>query len=439
VWTLKGENMLEDITGRKNGKSVVLGIVGIAFALIACSTPAPVVETQDEAPLNGDSVPEENQPDMPSDNDNTRESAAADEQEGNDEVNISEEVPQALSGRGWETDWTQHTVPYDEIISGGVPRDGIRSIDDPTFKTIEQTDEWLTGTEPVIALEIDGEARAYPLSILTQHEIVNDTLNGVPVVVTFCPLCNSSVVFDRRVDGQVYEFGVSGLLRNSDLIMYDRATESLWQQFTGEGIVGLHAGDQLSFLPSTLISYTDFKTAYPDGVVLSDERPGRRYGSNPYQNYDQTTGRPFLYIGEIDPRLPVMMRVVGLNINGETKAYPFIELAQVDVVNDTVGGQDVAIFYQFGTNSALGASIIAQAEDVGAATVFDPVLDGQKLTFTLGADGFVDEQTGSRWNMVGQAVDGELVGAQLTPIKYSSDFWFAWAAFHEDTLIYQAN
>lgn len=431
--------MLEDITGRKNGKSVVLGIVGIAFALIACSTPAPVVETQDEAPLNGDSVPEENQPDMPSDNDNTRESAAADEQEGNDEVNISEEVPQALSGRGWETDWTQHTVPYDEIISGGVPRDGIRSIDDPTFKTIEQTDEWLTGTEPVIALEIDGEARAYPLSILTQHEIVNDTLNGVPVVVTFCPLCNSSVVFDRRVDGQVYEFGVSGLLRNSDLIMYDRATESLWQQFTGEGIVGLHAGDQLSFLPSTLISYTDFKTAYPDGVVLSDERPGRRYGSNPYQNYDQTTGRPFLYIGEIDPRLPVMMRVVGLNINGETKAYPFIELAQVDVVNDTVGGQDVAIFYQFGTNSALGASIIAQAEDVGAATVFDPVLDGQKLTFTLGADGFVDEQTGSRWNMVGQAVDGELVGAQLTPIKYSSDFWFAWAAFHEDTLIYQAN
>lgn len=431
--------MLEDITGRKNGKSVVLGIVGIAFALIACSTPAPIVGPQDEAPLNGDSVPEENQPDTSSDNGNTRESAAADEQEGNGEINISEEVPQALSGRGWETDWTQHTVPYDEIISGGVPRDGIRSIDDPTFKSIEQTDEWLTGTEPVIALVIDGEARAYPLSILTQHEIVNDTLNGVPVVVTFCPLCNSSVVFDRRVDGQVYEFGVSGLLRNSDLVMYDRATESLWQQFTGEGIVGLHAGDQLSFLPSILISYADFKAAYPDGVVLSDERAGRRYGSNPYQNYDQTTGRPFLYTGEIDPRLPVMMRVVGLDINGETKAYPFMELAQVDVVNDTVGGQDVAIFYQFGTNSALGASIISQAEDVGAATVFDPVLDGQKLTFTLGADGFVDEQTGSRWNMVGQAVDGELVGAQLTPIKYSSDFWFAWAAFHEDTLIYQAN
>ena len=148
----------------------------------------------------------------------------------------------------------------------------------------QQSADWLADNEPVVALEINGHARAYPLQILMWHEIANDTVLRCPTVaVTFCPLCNSAIVFDSRVGDEVYDFGVSGLLINSDLVMYDRTTESLWQQFTGEGIVGDHAGDQLSFIPSSLISFADFKELYPDGIVLSRETGYmRQYGTNPY-------------------------------------------------------------------------------------------------------------------------------------------------------------
>jgi hypothetical protein len=354
------------------------------------------------------------------------------------EVSTDGQLPDRLTSlaRLWMTDFSRHTVPYGEIISGGVPRDGIPSIDEPKFTNIGGADEWLADTEPVVALEIDGDARAYPLGILTRHEIANDEVGGVPVVVTFCPLCNSAVVFERRVDSEVVEFGVSGLLRNSDLIMYDRATESLWQQATGEGIVGAHAGDQLDFIASSIVSYGDFKAAYPDGQVLSPE--GGRYGINPYGGYDQREGRPFLFTGELDERLPAMWRVVGV-VQGETaKAYPYPALATLNVVNDVVSGQELVILYQKGTNSALGATVIAEAEDIGAAAVYDPNLNGQTLTFRYEDGRFVDEETGSTWNMLGQAVEGELAGEQLEPLLHSDHFWFAWAAFYPDTTIYEA-
>ena len=183
----------------------------------------------------------------------------------------------------WKTNWNRHTIQYDELLFGGPPRDGIPSIDAPKFISPAEAEAWLADNEPVIALEIDGDARAYPLQILIWHEIVNDVVGDVPVIVTFCPLCNATIVFDRRLDGTIYEFGASGLLRNSDLVMYDRTTESLWQQFTGEGIVGDLAGAQLTFLPSSIVSFADFRAAYPGGVVLSRETGyGRTYGSNPY-------------------------------------------------------------------------------------------------------------------------------------------------------------
>lgn len=338
----------------------------------------------------------------------------------------------------WGTDWNRHTVDYAEIISGGPPRDGIRSIENPPFIDFEEAGQWLAPTEPVIALEIDGDARAYPLQILTRHEIVNDVVGDVPVAVTFCPLCNSGIVFDRRVGDEVYEFGVSGLLRNSDLIMYDRTTESLWQQFTGEGIVGLHAGDQLDILPSSIVSFADFMEAFPAGQVQSTQ--GRGYGNNPYVGYDSIGNEPFLFRGPTDDRLPSMMRVVGVTIDDMKIAYPYNLLWEVGVINDTQYGQDLVIFHKFGTNSALGAAVIANAEDVGATGVFDPHLNGQKLTFILTGDGeIVDEQTGSTWNLLGQATGGELAGEQLEDIVHSDHFWFSWAAFFPDTRIYQSD
>ncbi|RME84239.1 MAG: DUF3179 domain-containing protein [Caldilineae bacterium] len=337
----------------------------------------------------------------------------------------------------WNTDWTRHTIRYDEILSGGPPRDGIPSIDEPKFISQEEAATWLADAEPVVALEIDGDARAYPLQILTWHEIVNDVVGGIPVAVTFCPLCNSAITFDRRFQGEVLEFGTSGLLRNSDLIMYDRTTESLWQQFTGEGIVGELAGARLTFIPSSLIGFGDFRVAYPDGVVLSrDTGFSRSYGRNPYAGYDNIGQNPFLFDGIPDERLPAMARVVTVDLGDVAVAYPLTILAEKGVIHDTPGGHDLVVFHVPGTVSALDASTIINSRDVGATGVFDPNLDGQKLTFKQQDKVFVDDQTGSTWNIVGQAIDGPLAGKQLTPILHADHFWFSWAAFKPETIIY---
>jgi hypothetical protein len=341
--------------------------------------------------------------------------------------------------RSWNTNWERRTIAYDEILSGGPPRDGIPSIDAPLFISPQEAGDWLADNEPVIAITHAGDARAYPLQILTWHEIVNDVVGETPVAVTFCPLCNSAVVFDRRLNGEVYEFGTSGLLRNSDLIMYDRTTETLWQQFTGEGLVGDLAGYQLTFLPSAIVSFADFRAAHPDGLVLSrDTGFSRRYGENPYVGYDAIGQNPFLYDGPVDGRLPAMARVVTVNLPGEglDLAYPLTILAEVGVINDRQGGQDLVVFHTPGTSSALDARDIAAGADVGATGVFDPNLNGQKLTFAREGDRIVDAQTGSAWNIFGQAVSGPLAGEALTRIVHADHFWFSWAAFRPDTLIY---
>lgn len=347
----------------------------------------------------------------------------------------------ALTG-SWNTNWERRTIEYDEVLSGGPPRDGIPSIDAPQFVNLDAAAQWLHDNEPVIALEIEGDARAYPLQVLTWHEIANDTVGGVPVVVTFCPLCNSALVFDRRVGDEVYEFGVSGLLRNSDLIMYDRTTESLWQQFTGEGIVGDHAGDQLTFLASSLVSFADFREAFPEGQVLSRETGfNRSYGRNPYEGYDTIGTDPFLFRGAIDGRLAAVERVVTVSLDAEAidVAYPLSVLSQSGVINDSQGGQDLVVFFTPGTSSALGSGVIANAEDVGATGVFDPTVNGRSLTFQQEGEQIVDAETGSTWNILGQAIDGELAGESLQPIVHGDHFWFSWAAFRPDTIIYETS
>lgn len=339
----------------------------------------------------------------------------------------------------WNTDWTRHTIDYSELQSGGPPRDGIPAIDEPRFVSPAEAQAWLTDNEPVIAFTLDGEARGYPLQVLIWHEIVNDTVGDTPILVTFCPLCNASIVFDRRLDGQVYDFGTSGLLRNSDLVMYDRTTESLWQQFTGEAIVGELAGRRLTFLPSAVVSYADFRAAYPQGLILSRETGYERpYGENPYVGYDSMNQYPFLFSGELDGRLAAMERVVAVSLGDVDVAYPFGLLAEVGVINDHQAGQDLVIFHVGGTNSALDARMIALARDVGAAGVFDPNLDGRKLTFRRQDERIMDEETGSTWSILGQATAGPLIGRQLTPLLHGDHFWFAWAAFKPDTIVYAA-
>jgi hypothetical protein len=329
-------------------------------------------------------------------------------------------------------------VPYSEILSGGPPKDGIPAIDEPKFIGIDEADAWLEPQEPVILFQLGEDVRAYPLQILMWHEIVNDTVGGAPVVVTFCPLCNTAIAFERTVDGQVLDFGTSGRLRFSNLVMYDRQTESWWQQAGGEAIAGEFTGRQLKLLPASIIAWADFKAAYAEGKVLSRETGYRRnYGDNPYAGYDDVNRPPFLYIGPETPGvLPPMARVLTVDLNGEAVAYPYAVLQEVRVVNDSVGGAPLVVLWAPGTASALDAGTVALGRDVGAANAFARQLDGQTLTFRSDGERITDEETGSEWNVLGQAMGGPLAGSQLAPVVSINHFWFSWAAFKPETRIY---
>jgi hypothetical protein len=221
--------------------------------------------------------------------------------------------------------------------------------------------------------------------------------------------------------------------------MYDRQTETWWQQANGEAIAGELTGKQLKFYPAAIISWEEFKSAYPDGLVLSRETGfGRSYGQNPYAGYDDVNRPPFLYRGPETPGvLPPVARVLTVDLNGEAVAYPYDLLQEVQVVNDTVGGQPVAIFWAAGTASALDAGSVAAGRDVGSANAYLRLVDEQELHFTVENGEIIDQETGSEWNLLGQAVSGEMAGKQLEPVIAINHFWFSWAAFRPETRIYQ--
>ena len=258
------------------------------------------------------------------------------------------------------TDFSKHSVDYGEIFSGGPPKDGIPAIDNPKFVALGEV-SGLAETEPVVGVTVNGVSRAYPLRILMYHEIVNDTLGGVPVTVTYCPLCNSSIVFDRRLAGRVLDFGTTGKLRFSDLVMYDRQTESWWQQFLGEAIVGEMTGETLTMLPSRLESLARFRARAPAGTVQVPNNPRMRtYGRNPYAYYDSAS-RPFLFRGELPKGIGPMVRVVA--IGGEAWSLPLLR------DKGTITQGDIVIRWAAGQNSALDSRVIANGRDVGNIVV----------------------------------------------------------------------
>ncbi len=258
------------------------------------------------------------------------------------------------------TDFSRHSVDFGEILSGGPPKDGIPPLDDPVFVPLTQ-DTGLSATEPVIGLQINGVARAYPLRVLTWHEIVNDIVGGVPVAITYCPLCNAAIVFRREVDGRLLDFGTTGKLRHSDLIMYDRQTESWWQQFIGEAIVGAMTGKRLDILPARLESYANFAARRPGASVLVPNNPDfRPYGANPYVGYD-SSGFPFLYRGEVPKGVTPLQRVVVIG----NMAWTLDLLRQ----RQRIETGDIVITWAPGQNSALDSQRIEQGRDVGNVVV----------------------------------------------------------------------
>ena len=351
---------------------------------------------------------------------------------------LPEEPPPARAESEFTTDFSKHSVPYSEILSGGPPKDGIPAIDEPKFITVSEANEWLKDREPVVFVQVGDDARAYPIQILIWHEIVNDTVGGEPLIVSFCPLCNTAIAFKRTFDGQVFDFGTTGRLRYSNLIMYDRQTETWWQQATGAAIAGKHTGAQLEFYPASMISWSDFKNLYPNGKVLSrDMGHPRDYGRNPYFGYDDINQTPFLFDGTTPDQLPPMARVLTVDLNGEAVAYPYDVLSKLNVINDIVGGEDIVIFWTEGTASALDTSNIPEGREVGSAVAYSRLLDNQTFDFEFKDGKILDTQTGSEWNLFGLAIAGELKGKQLVPVVSINHFWFSWAAFKPETMIYQ--
>ncbi len=353
------------------------------------------------------------------------------------------EARRLAGSEDWRTDFSRHSVPLSEIVSGGPKRDGIPPIDHPRFEAAADADRWLDDRHPVVVVRAGGEVRAYPLGILIWHEIVNDEVGGVPVTVTYCPLCNTALVFDRRLGGRVLDFGTSGRLRMSDLVMYDRQTESWWQQAVGEAIVGELTGERLEAVPANTHGWATARELYPDVKVLSRDtgfpeyEASGRYGQNPYAGYDSRSG-PFggFFSGEIPGDLPAMERVAALDI-GDGWAIGFAALTDRGAINESFTGVNFVVLWAAGAASAVDARSISGGRDVGQSAVFDRRLGERVLTFERRDGQFRDRETGSTWDLAGKAVAGPLVGQGLTPIPHGNHFWFAWVAFRPDTELWQ--
>jgi hypothetical protein len=321
-----------------------------------------------------------------------------------------------------ETGVLKHIVPLDKIVSGGPPPDGIPSIDKPKFVSVSEADKFLQDADQVVGLNINGDIRAYPLQILVWHEIVNDNVGGTPVAVTYCPLCFTNQVFKRTVDGQTVEFGTSGKLYNSNLVMYDRTSNSLWSQALGQSIVGQHAGLKLERVPFDVAFWKEWKQLYPETKVLSrDTGSSRPYGADPYGSY-YSNNDLFFPVSNKDDRLELKEIIVGLENGGQFKAYKLQQIQDTRVINDRIGDKSLALFslYPF------------------MVRVFDSTLDGQKLEFQYykNSSKITDKQTGSEWNFDGIGTAGPMKGKHLLRLPYDEGFWFEWVAFHPKTALY---
>jgi hypothetical protein len=318
-----------------------------------------------------------------------------------------------------ETDGVKHLIPLEKIKGGGPPKDGIPSIDRPVFADVENS-QFMSNTDTVIGLEINGEAKAYPIFILVWHEIVNDNVGGIPVSVTYCPLCYTNQVFERVIDGQEVEFGTSGKLYNSNLLMYDRYTESYWSQALGMAVKGELTGYQLNLIPFDVITWGDWKQLHPNTKVLTtDTGHIRSYATDPYGNY-YTEPRIMFPVEYSDDRLHPKEIIIGFNENGIYKAYKQNDIESNVIINDSIGDTSVMLVSLFSENSR----------------AFERMVHDDVLDFVYDNGKILDVQTNSEWNYDGLGISGENKGIQLERMAIEPGFWFEWVAFHPETLVY---
>lgn len=318
-----------------------------------------------------------------------------------------------------ETDGVKHLIPLEKIKGGGPPKDGIPSIDHPVFADVANS-KFMSNSDTVIGLEINGEAKAYPLFILVWHEIVNDRVGGIPVSVTYCPLCYTNQVFERIINGEEVEFGTSGKLYNSNLLMYDRYTESYWSQALGMAVKGELTGYQLDLVPFDVITWGDWKQLHPDTKVLTtDTGHIRSYSTDPYGNY-YTEPRIMFPVEYRNDRLPPKEIIIGFNEDGVYKAYKQNDIESNIIINDSIGETPIMLVSLFSENSR----------------AFERTINDNTLNFVYEDGKILDIQTNSEWNYDGLSVSGELEGTQLERMPIEPGFWFEWIAFHPETLVY---
>jgi hypothetical protein len=339
-----------------------------------------------------------------------------------------------LPGGPWHTDLSNHSVPFADLVPSGAARDGIPSIDAPKFVTPADASAWLAADQPVLAVSLNGHARAYPIQILIWHLIVNDQIGARPVLVTLSALCNSAAVYSRTINGITYSFSFSGLVRNSNLVLYDRQTESLWQQLTGEAIAGSLTHSQLSRLNSAIVPFRIFRETYPDGTVLSrDTGFHRAYGRNPYAKF-LSPGKVLFPVSLPGP-LPFSSTdpVVVVESKGATRAYAASLLAGHPVLAGRLANNPFVIFSSHSMLDPLDAPVIANSRHTLAAAVFSPILNGRTLTFYKHDGVFFDKQTHTQWNLLGHATFGPLAGQHLELFPFIIADAFAWLAFYPHT------
>ncbi len=337
----------------------------------------------------------------------------------------------------------QCLVPSDLIINGGPGKDGIPSLTNPKTLTASLADSTLLPEDMVLGVVVNGEARAYPHAILWWHEIINDVLGGRPILVTFCPLTGSGIVYDPVFDGTARNFGVSGLLYDNNLIMFDRTTDSLWSQMRLDSICGSMMGTRPPLIPVVQSTWAAWKALHPETTVVSfDTGFSRNYDVYPYGDYDRTDNGQLLFPQTVvDPRLPPKENVLGIGHEGVSRAYSLTRMATAGprlAINDTVNGLPILVVSHAASQLALSFDrrLPPPPETPDAAR--------QKLGFDIATDTagaafpfrLRDRQTGSLWNLNGVAVDGPLKGARLRKIPAFTSFWFAWSAFNPGTQIH---
>lgn len=320
------------------------------------------------------------------------------------------------------TNGLKHIVPLDKIKGGGPPKDGIPSIDNPKFAPVSES-QFVPDTTFVIGLDINGEKRAYPLFIMVWHEIVNDSIGGVPVAVTYCPLCFTNQVFERVIDGKEVEFGTSGKLYNSNLVMYDRLTDSYWSQALGVAITGELTGYELKRIPFDVISWADWKTLHPDTLVLTTETGHiRSYGVDPYGDY-YTDPRILFPVEHEDDRMHPKELILGFHESDVYKAYKQDDVESAIVINDIFNNKPMMLVSLFS----------------GDSRAFDRTVNDKVLTFDFVDNVIIDLESKSKWNYDGVATSGSMEGIQLVRLPFNPGFWFQWVAFHPDTEVYESS